>query len=621
MIERRWPRFAVALAVTLVVSSLSAQGDVFTRRRCRGVVHDAEGRPAAGAQVHFRLAPPSALLTEALADPCEALADDQGRFHAELITGREYVLWAELRSPDGSTHLSEIWPAHCGAIVKPDLLPTATLPTRLHVTGFTSTDMRLRLLDPQIHQIDVVPLAADGDVELPPRPPSLLAIEVLHGDKLLACGNATSGAQHEIAPLHGRMQRMLVVDTRGQALQGVEMTVDFAGKETVLATSDATGQLELAGFRPGLTIDGIAALLPQLPGVFRAPKVRRAWIGLGELLADANSSDAPFDRTFTLQGAATSPTPPVLLLGTSPLQHATLLAIESAGHVSRTDNSVIDVERILHTDREGIGEDPELFHALRSLRIVKDRETLSRLPPEWRPTATCLIGFDLPPPAKLDEGVDLRSLLLPVDVDVVMQDGSTPAADTLVWVGSSRDGATPAGTDAAGRIRLLISTAEHGPLLIGCCNEAGYAVARIDGGSKPAPRPEVERLALQLGRTVRLDLAPPQSPGNPALPPRCLAVRTQLQLDRRVAVTPTKAPEERAAHASVLPMNAVEGLLFASVALDRGFACGPQFTLHLPPVPCKVRVQADSAYQTGSAVLHIEGHEESVQAPISLHRR
>ncbi|MCA8952089.1 MAG: carboxypeptidase regulatory-like domain-containing protein [Planctomycetes bacterium] len=181
------------LALTLLVGPVAAQSPAPTRVAHPGRVLDAAGAPVAGAEVVFANRDPGDGLLAA--DVVRVATGPDGRFRAELLPTRPYVVWA-VAEVDGEVRVTPLARRGSPATeLRIDELATVAVRSGRLDGAAAWTDLgglgvqfvvagRFALAEP-------VSVAADGSFALPILPPTKIAVLVFAGDRLVHSADVT----------------------------------------------------------------------------------------------------------------------------------------------------------------------------------------------------------------------------------------------------------------------------------------------------------------------------------------------------------------------------------------------------------------------------------------------
>ncbi|MBK8101499.1 MAG: carboxypeptidase regulatory-like domain-containing protein [Planctomycetes bacterium] len=257
-----------ALTLVLIVAADAATQQP-PREPAIGEVRDRDGKPFAGATIHLLHRAHPGIVDPELTDALEVTADPRGRFRADVLAGRPYLVWATAPGENGAFRCTTVAE---GVVAGVPTVLTESEPRRvrpLQVTVDASWTKPLRFvagatLGDVAFEQHLGP--ADAVVATPPWPVDTLTIQVFEDSQLVhrepvaltALGAKTLAAavtDEERAASLARPANVLVgerttlllpvQDKDGTPIADASVQVDDAPFARVLGTTDAAGKLEL----------------------------------------------------------------------------------------------------------------------------------------------------------------------------------------------------------------------------------------------------------------------------------------------------------------------------------------------------------------------------------------
>ncbi|MBI5852055.1 MAG: hypothetical protein HZB39_13665 [Planctomycetes bacterium] len=628
--------------VVFAVTALAAQDDL-PRQRLFGIALRADRSPWVGARVHACASGPWRIPAGEI-DHVNAISDERGRFHVEVLGGRAYAVWAEEAVGDGQVIVSgdiiEAWAgervelsARAGTFTAPlfvlrELPRDLALPLRAAVrdqgTGFVE-EFRIDALD-----------GGGWSHPLTPTPPGSRVVTVrdAQGTPVLAVTGA-GAVSPSFRPALARWVRVRVEDHQTKAgIADAEILAIVGSRPIVVGKTDAAGfgVFDRAPFE-ALEVD---ATQPTSGASF-VTSARGYGFGKMDLAELAGRSTREAALTATEPDLVVRPrkseAPPLrvrLRVGETALEDARVHMSSLVSH--HTDQGSVLGSTIGITfaaDADGVvelpgGSSPMLAMSAAKLgpatvTLVIDAPMLRRLPASWRERLPASVPVVLPATSGAGESerfdLDLLRAFRPVDVELVAADGATPVAGVDVHFGPlSAPGIAPLRSDRAGRVRALVPTAAQEPFAIATIGESGWCAHQLDAGESPADAREVARIRMQLEAPLRVEVS--VLPGRlPRLPEDLGVTWFQNFTGTRVAQGDARGAEPARGPIAV-PLDARRQAQLLRALAMRRMPSGDRVTIFVPSLAARMTIQAtgklDGQQVRTSGIFNFDGSEGRV---------
>jgi len=511
--------------VLLACVALTAQARPPEQRETRtGRIVDTAGKPWVDASVTFVWQPSPYL--DSIRDIVRVRTDDEGRFRARLVRGRDYSGYARSCPVGGRCH----WAA---AFVRPNL------PIEWHKQGwavpevmraefagleawksrapfrfFVTTDTEWRQFwafgaftrHPTRPATEEIEPAPDGSLTIPPRwgysvwlsvfdregipiAKRLMSLDYASWSRYQPAGALDDVAPGQFAPAFVRQKftigtpyrlRLRVLDSHGNPVPGAKVLVEaWPGRLHRIATAgrDGIAAVVLAAVAAGRFTEFEPALV-----CVRADGHVDTWFGISKFLRqrDGKPSDEPVDvrfgdrATFTIRGR-------LMLADGKPAADMPLLLFSAqAMEVGHSEPSY--PVRVLQTDTEGrfaiADRDREAPYALTAVLLPQHKAVLPNQPRYPLANLAFLAVCRYPSGERLDSSELRLDKLRAIDLQVLSAENlPVHFAQVLVGLGRDRNKLTVPRVffaSSVGRVRLLVPHAA--PLTL--------AVAAVDHGYK-----------------------------------------------------------------------------------------------------------------------------------------
>ncbi|HEX5051234.1 MAG TPA: hypothetical protein VFZ65_05645 [Planctomycetota bacterium] len=459
-----------------LLAALAAQDPSGERAKVSGMVRDAARKPIAGATVHLLARPIPRDERIGLADRLRVPSDEQGRFRAQILTGRVYTAWAESGGAV-SAPVEDVFP---NVPVVLDLDPAGTA-FELRLQGLerwrAKAPFRCRIVT-TTQNVELVEVAIDakGTGTVPALPGAGITVE------LRSCDDFPLLQQTSPRPAAGEALALEVPAPTptlfgvadlgtGMGLAGVRISQQLRDRLVPIATTEADGcvQVDLA-ITGGRNWPPNHGFLAEVEGHGIATFMNVATRGGGGVLGGGNAKVPELRPGVPLQLFArldrgTTDRGRVLLRDGEPARRLALLVQGSGMHFQGAGARYLSTyDRVVWTDDDGRYEIPGTFaDSPPIVRAVLGDEHMARLPKTWRRGLLPFVPLLAPRGQGADHGDTLLTDLHPLCLQLLDSEGlpaNHASVEFYAFGGRRQDSverrATTWHTNHTGEVRVLL---------------------------------------------------------------------------------------------------------------------------------------------------------------------
>lgn len=628
--------------VVFAVTALVAQDDL-PRQRLFGVALRADRAPWVGAKVHACAAGPRSL-PDGQADLVHATTDARGRFHLEVLRGRVYAVWAEQELADDMALVSAQavngWagervelaamaePVAAPRLVLRELPRDLELPLRAEVHSWTTGLV-------ETIAIDTIEDGGASRLLTPVPPGSCFAfVRDARGSPVLAASDAKIDSL-ALRPAPPRWLRIRVEDLESKAgIAGAEILAIVQGRPVALGRTDGGGIAVIDVGRIEARVGDADARATSARFITSARGYGLGWMDLrkfaGQSTREAALAAAEPDAVVRPARDDAPRRRIRLLAGGTVLAGARIqTSVSAVNQTDRGSSTGTVVELALTTNENGIVELPiaatttavvsAFVRGTAGVTLVLDPPQLRVLPERWREGLPSAVPITLPAANAAGDaapvGVDLLTMIRPVDVELVASDGVTPAAGADVHCGPLGASIVAAlRCDRVGRVRVLVPTAVAGRIAIAAIGEAGWCAHEFDPGHAPDDVNRIARFQARLVAPLRIEVV--IAPGRLTRLPESLQVSHTLSPPIAASTAATASRPDPGSMPRFAPLDPTRQVVLLQALGRQRAVTGDRVTIFAPSIPARMTIyvtgQLDGQPVRTSGAFGFDGSEGRV---------